>query len=211
VTTVVGSDALPAVGVLDEPEAVESVDAVGLVLDPAETVAVAAPAFLVAGSLAGRAGVTRRPAPFAALAAAGVALVLFGSLLLPWLGARWADQALQALTYDHPARAVRLAERSRSVDPVALDPLLYQALAEQSRGRLARTDRLYLRATEVQPEAARAWRALGEFELTVLGCPRASLPHLERYTALDPQARPELGAVDKDRALALVNSGTPTC
>ena len=59
-------------------------------------VAVAAPAFLVAGALAGRPALRRVSLP-GLLAAAGAALVAFGVLLLPWLGARWADEALGRL------------------------------------------------------------------------------------------------------------------
>ena len=67
--------------------------------------------------------------------------------------------------------------------------------------------RLLETATELQPENKETWYALGVFYLD-RGCPRAALPRLERFTALDRQDR---GNKDYDRALALVNSGTPTC
>ena len=69
--------------------------------------AVAAPAFLVVGALAGRVPL-RRVSPFATLAGVGAAALLFGVLLLPWLGARWANDALGA----SPKTAVRLANRA---------------------------------------------------------------------------------------------------
>jgi tetratricopeptide (TPR) repeat protein len=170
--------------------------------------AVAAPAFLAAGSLAGRPGGDRRPSVFAALCAAGVAFALVSSLLLPWLGNRWTDDALGAL--DRPAHAVTLAKRARAVDPVSIEPLLVQGLAEEARGDQARAAALYERATEIQPRNPEPWLELGRLELDA-GCARRALVHLERYVELDPQARPEAGAADKDRALRLVNSGKPRC
>ena len=94
-------------------------------------VAVSAPAFLAAGALAGRAAV-RRVSPFASLAAAGVALFAFVVLLLPWLGERWSAEA----TVAPPARAVKLAERARSVDPLLVEPLWALAFAAELRGDL---------------------------------------------------------------------------
>jgi len=73
-------------------------------------VAVSAPVFLVAGALAGGLRV-RRVSPFGSLVAAGAALLAFVVLLLPWLGERWAGDALGA---SPPARAVQLANRAHS-------------------------------------------------------------------------------------------------
>jgi len=173
--------------------------------------AVAAPAFLAAGALAGRPGaVTRRLSRFAAIAAAGAALAAVSSLALPWLGDRWTRQAEDAALGGRPAKAVALAKRARAVDPVSIEPLFAQALAEETRGNLGRAAALFGRATEVQPRNPQPWGWLGRLELDA-GCARAALTHLERYVALDPQARPEAAAADKDRALALVNSGKPRC
>jgi O-antigen ligase len=174
-------------------------------------VAVAAPAFLAAGALAGRPGAgAGRLSRFAAVAAAGAALAVVSSLALPWLGDRWTRQAEDAALGGRPAKAVALAKRARAVDPVSIEPLFAQALAEETRSNLGRAAALFQRATEVQPRNPQPWGWLGRLELDA-GCPRAALTHLERYVALDPQARPEAGAADKDRALALVNSGKPRC
>src|SRR5207245_3033780 len=59
-------------------------------------VAVAAPAFLAAGALAGRAEL-RRVSAFGSLLAAGAALLLCGALFLPWLGERWSNDASVAM------------------------------------------------------------------------------------------------------------------
>ena len=175
--------------------------------------AVAAPAFLAAGALAGRPGRDQdqgRRSRFAALAAGGVALAVVSSLALPWLGERWTRQAEDAALAGRPAKAVALAKRARAADPVSIEPLFAQALAEETRGNLGDAAALFERATEVQPRNPQPWAWLGSLELDA-GCARAALPHLERYVALDPQARPDAGAADKDRALALVNSGKPRC
>src|SRR4051794_8597287 len=89
-------------------------------------VAVAAPAFVAAGALPGDVEV-RRISPFASLVAAGVALLAFGALLMPWLGHRWSDDA-EAKT------SAPLAKRSRSVDPLLVEPLWTLALAAELRG-----------------------------------------------------------------------------
>jgi O-antigen ligase len=173
----------------------------GLVDIDWDFVAVSAPAFLVAGALAGRPAVRRAPA-FAVLAAAGAALGVFVCLLLPWFGHRWASQAQGQLGVND-ARAATLARRARSADPLLLDPVFTQALASSSP---AAAYGYYQEATRMQPDNPYTWRALGEF-LFAYGCPRLSLPALQRYTDLDDHAQPSQGADDKDAALAYVNSG----
>jgi tetratricopeptide (TPR) repeat protein len=167
--------------------------------------AVTAPAFLAAGALAARTAPVRRPSPFAALAATGVALAVLSSFLLPWLGSRWAGDAESAL--DRPAHAIALAKRARSVNPLAVEPLFVQALAEEVRGHKQRAYALLREATRIQPKNPEAWFRLGDFALTE-GCPRLSLPPLEKFTELSPQDR---GGAEYNRALAAVNSGKPRC
>jgi tetratricopeptide (TPR) repeat protein len=137
---------------------------------------------------------------------AGVALAVCSSLVLPWLGGRWTGAAEGAL--DRPARAVTLAKRARSVDPLSVEPVYAQALAEEERGHLGRTLGLLRKATRMQPQNADAWFRLGSFDLNVRNCPRAALPSLERFVELDSQGR---GGEEKQRALRLVNSGKPIC
>jgi hypothetical protein len=169
--------------------------------------AVTAPVFLMAGAVAVRPiERPRRSAP-AALAAAGIALAVLSSLAAVWLGDRWTGDAEDALA-SHPARAVTLAKRARSVQPLSIDPIFAQALAEQVRGHLGETLGLLQEATRLQPENAEAWFRLGEFDFRVRNCPRAALPELERFTELNPQ---DPGNLEYDRALALVNSGKPVC
>jgi O-antigen ligase len=167
-------------------------------------VAVSAPAFLVAGALAGRAPL-RRVSPFAALAAAGVALLAFGALLLPWLGERWSSQATFALG---SKRAVTLAKRARSVDPLLVDPLITLAFSANDRPRVAKA--YYDQAIAAQPKNPQPLLLAGQFALDA-GCPRLAYSYLEPFTELDPSARPSQGPDDYREALRRVNTGKPTC
>jgi hypothetical protein len=166
-------------------------------------VAVTGPALLVAGALVGRPAV-RRVSPFAVLATAGAALALFVCLLLPWLGHRWSIQALGEV---NTARAIKLADRARSVDPLLVEPISTQAddlqVSDPSRAL-----ELYALATRKQPANPNVWLAKGLFELRY-GCPRLAYPDLQIFTNLDDHADPRVGANDKDRALRYVNSGKP--
>jgi tetratricopeptide (TPR) repeat protein len=168
--------------------------------------AVSAPIFLVAGALAARPSGRGPLSPPALLVASGVALAAVCSLVALWLGDRWTGQAREALA--NPARAVTLAKRARSVNPLSVEPLFVQAWAEQSRRNYGEALGLLEEATRMQPENKDTWFNLGYFNLHVRNCPRAALPQLERFTSLDRQ---DPGNREYDRALALVNSGAPTC
>ena len=151
-------------------------------------VAVSAPAFLVAGALAGRPVVRRASAP-AVLAGAGVAALAFGALLLPWLGARWANEALGAPA----AHAVRLADRADWVDPLLVEAPWARADAAIELGQQQRAFDYYLQAVQRQPANPQTWLYAGEYALSSR-CWRLAYTYLERYTELDPKARPETGA-----------------
>jgi O-antigen ligase len=169
-------------------------------------VAVSAPAFLAAGALAGRAEL-RRVSAFGSALAAGAALLCFGVLLMPWLGARWSNQALDATGSGSAAHVQTLAKRARAVDPLLVEPLWSEALVQRDpRKSLA----FYAEATRVQPENAQTWLYKARFELDY-GCARAALDDLYKFNALDPKAKPSDGPDDYLRALRLVNSGKPTC
>ncbi len=165
-------------------------------------IAVSAPALLAAGALAGGPE-RRRVSPFAGLVVAGVALLAFGVLLLPWLGQRWSDQA-EATT------SVTLAKRARSVDPLLVEPLWTLALAAEIHGEPFVARAYYDEATRLQPQNAQTWLYSGRFELEN-GCARHALTAFYRFVALDPKARPQDGPDDYRRSLALVDSGKPRC
>ena len=182
----------------------------GLVDIDWDYLAVAAPAFLAAGALAGRSQRASEPSLFPNLATAGVALAVCASLLLPWLGDRWTSDAEGAVV-DRPAHAAALARRARDANPLSVDPILVQALAEEVRGRPRVELGLLEKATQVQPENKETWFRLGDFWLNERRCPRHALPALEKVTELDPQARPSQGGDAYREALRLVNSGKPRC
>ncbi len=169
--------------------------------------AVSAPAFLVAGALASSAP-RGKTAPFAQLAAVGVALLAFGVLLLPWLGARWANEALGA---SPPARAVRLANRARSVDPLLVEPYWAKALAAEQRNEPPRTVfAYYVQAVHRQPANPATWLSAGEYAFGV-GCYQSAYTYLERYTELDQKAKPSEGGDDYNAARDRVNAGKGAC
>jgi tetratricopeptide (TPR) repeat protein len=168
--------------------------------------AISAPVVVMAGAVVARPDRAARVSAPAVLAAAGVAAAIVFSLFAVWLGDRWTTQAGEAL--DEPDRAVQLAKRARSINPLAVDPLFTQALGAYLQGDPAEALGLYRKATQIQPENAEAWFQLGEFDLTIRNCPRAALPELDRFTQLNPQ---DPLNKEYDRALKRVNSGTPVC
>ena len=170
--------------------------------------AVSIPAFLAAGSLAGRPEPERRVSGFAVLAFAGAAVLAFGALLLPWLGARWAGDALASSS---PSRAVTLARRAHSVDPLLLEPYWAQALAADQRNKPALAFSYYLAAVNRQPANPEAWLLAGTYALQQ-GCPRKAYTLLLQFTELvNQRAQADEGGDDYRRALALVNAGKARC
>jgi hypothetical protein len=168
--------------------------------------AVAAPAFLAAGALAGS-PVTRRVSVFGLLPAAGVAALLFALLLMPWLGNRWADQAFGTLA---AKREASLATRAHSVDPFLVEPYWAQADAASSRGQDSLAFAWYVQAVRRQPHNPQTWRYAGEYASSV-NCPGKAYTYLEKYTELDQKARAASGADEYRAALKRVNAGDYTC
>ncbi len=167
--------------------------------------AVSIPAFVAAGALAGKPA-ERRVSVFGLLPAAGVALLLFVVFLLPWLGNRWSLQAIDA-SVSAPRHAVTLARRAHSVDPLLVEPYWAQGYAA---ARLDTGFGWMVAAVHRQPRNPQTWLAAGEYALRA-GCPYQAYVYLEKYTELDQKARPDEGADDYRRMLALVNAGKYRC
>jgi hypothetical protein len=167
--------------------------------------AASVPAFLVAGALVGREPFRRVPF-FATLAAAGVAALVIGVLVLPWLGDRWSTDALGA----SPARAVTLAQRAESVDPLLVEPLWAKALAAEQRSRVQLAFDYYTQAVRRQPKNPQTWLLTGRFAFAQ-GCYQTAYTYLEKYTELDNKARPSAGADEYNAALRKVNAGKGRC
>jgi hypothetical protein len=148
-------------------------------------VAVSAPFFLSVGALLGGRLVRDEPrlvwTPVPA--AVGVAVAL--SLLTPWFAERSTDSARTAIADGRPVLAYRDARDARSLNPLALDPLLVQAAALEQLGDFQGARRLYIDAVGLQPLNWWPWYELGRFEEGQQDWVRA-IPPLERSVELDP-------------------------
>jgi tetratricopeptide (TPR) repeat protein len=158
----------------------------GLVDYDWDFIAVSAPFFFVVGVLlAAGAPVRQVRRPFEALAIAGVALAAFTSLITPWLADREADAARDSLAGDRAAEAADQADSARALNPFSVDPLFLAAEAAYARGDAREALRLYVRATELQPENWSTWYELGSFEAGLKSYDWAEL-HLARARELNP-------------------------
>jgi hypothetical protein len=148
-------------------------------------VAVTAPFLLSVGALLGGPAVRDEPRPVWSPLPAAVAVVVVISLLTPWLAERSTDSARAAIAAGRPLQAYRDAGTARSLNPLALDPLLVQAAALEQLGDVVAARRRYADAVRLQPLNWRAWYELGRFEEGLEEWPRALRP-LERAVQLDP-------------------------
>jgi tetratricopeptide (TPR) repeat protein len=151
-------------------------------------VAVSAPFFLVLGVLlvAGR----ERPAerarrPIATLSVAVVTLTVAASLLSPWLADRRLDASLDRSLAGDLAGAERAAEQARSLNPLALQPILAEASLAEGAGRLDEAEELYRDAVRLQPQNPETWYQLGRFRFEARNDPAGALAILDRSYALD--------------------------
>jgi hypothetical protein len=149
-------------------------------------VAVCAPFLVSAGVLLGSGAplVRERRWALAPLPAA-LALVVAFSLLTPWFAQRSTDSALASLDAGRPAQAARRAHDARSLNPLALEPLLVEAAAAEQLGDLGAARDLYVKAVDLQPLNWMAWYELGAFWVSVKNHEAAVAP-LERAVELDP-------------------------
>src|SRR5919204_2398722 len=147
-------------------------------------VAVSAPFFLSVGALLG--GRVVRDERRLAWAPVPVAVVLAValSLLTPWFAQRATDAARAAIADGRPIRAYRDARDARSLNPLALDPLLVQAAALEQVGDFQGARMLYLDGVKLQPLNWRPWYELGRFEEGQQDWRRALRP-LQRSVELD--------------------------
>src|SRR6476620_126450 len=147
-------------------------------------VAVTGPFLLSVGALLVERAVRDEPriawAPLPAVVAIAVAL----SLLTPWFAERSTDSARVALADMRPRVAYLDARDARSLNPLAIDPLLVQAEALEQRGDAQGARQRYIDAVELQPLNWRAWLELGTFEEGQQDFGRA-IPALERAVELD--------------------------
>jgi len=162
-------------------------------------VAVTAPFLLTLGALLGGPAVRDEPRVVWSPLPVAVAAALALSLLTPWFAQRDTDSAQAAIFDGRPLLALRDARNARSLNPLALDPLLAEAAALEQLGDVQAARSVYIDAVELQPLNWRAWLELGRCEEGQQDWPRA-LPALRRAVDLDPQnplAQAELAAAEK--------------
>jgi tetratricopeptide (TPR) repeat protein len=149
-------------------------------------VGVSAPLFLVLGVLvaAGRPAIEAVREPFFAGGAVLLGIAVLASLASPWLASRGVADAYAALERRDADAAVDTARRARTLNPLAVEPLFAQAVAEEARGNDGEALELYIRAVELQPENSRTWFELGRFELDA-GLRDPGIRHLLRSRELD--------------------------
>ncbi len=128
-------------------------------------------------------------------------------LLLPWLGHRWATEALVA----NPTHAVTLAKRAHAVDPFLVEPYWAQAHGGRRLG-----GRPYSRGTlaadappAAEPADVARRRRSSRWQLRAARTRPAH--NLERYTELDPKAAAEQGGDATTTALKRVNNRQYRC
>jgi tetratricopeptide (TPR) repeat protein len=173
----------------------------GLVDYDWDFVSVSAPFFFTLGVLLAVGAPTRIVRrPFAALAVALVALAALSSLLTPWLADRRVSGAFDALESNRVGEAADRADQARSLDPLSVDPFFAAALAQERQGDMRGALRLYVRATQLQPENWNTWYELGSFERGLKSYDWAAL-HLARARELNPfgPARRDLQELRRER------------
>ena len=89
---------------------------------------------------------------------------------------------------------------ARSLDPLALEPVIVQASAEEIRGNLDEAERLFRHAVELQPRNPRPWYELGRFEFESRGRLETAFLYADRSFALDPRPQATGELLDAIRA-----------
>jgi hypothetical protein len=150
-------------------------------------VALTGPVLLVLGVLlaAGRTPYRRARSSLWSAGVAVLAAAAIVSLAVPWLAAREVDDAYAAIEQRQPGKAVDEARRAKMLNPLALEPLLALAAAEEARGNLRAAWERYVEAVDLQPHNWRSWYELGRFELDI-DRREAGIRDLRRSRELDP-------------------------
>jgi hypothetical protein len=148
--------------------------------------AAAVPVFVALGALAANGVAERRPrgllVPFAA---ALLALAAVYSLAAPALADHYVAVARDRIARKDYTGAENAAKLARSLDPVAIEPIIAQATAVAGQRRDAR--RLFIDAIELQPENWRPWYELGQYEATTLNALDDAFLDLDKAYSLDPR------------------------
>jgi O-antigen ligase len=135
-----------------------------------DLLAVTVPALASLGLLLGacRPGLAR-PGVAAVVAVGLVGCAVAFSLAAPWLSERSVTRSVELVDDGSLAAAAEQAERARTWNPLSLDPVYQLATVATVAGELDRAAEWYVRGTELQPENARTWLALGTFHYALYG------------------------------------------
>ncbi len=170
--------------------------------------AVTAPALFVCGALFALGRPLRRSqAGLLGVAAAAAGAALLAVVVLgPWLAERRLEAAEASYDAGRLDRALEQVRAARSLDPLALEPVLSEALFTQLDGDVVGARRLYRLAVSRQPENPRTHRELGLFEFD-LGRLCAAYQALNDAYTLDPRATSWRDGGELDRSRDAVNEG----
>ena len=171
---------------------------------PWQYAAVTAPVLFALGALAaaGRPAVRRRAGRpgLATVAVAAGLVALAVSVASPAVARRESEAAFDALLDGDTAGAVDGARSARGLDPLAVEPVIVQATAEEIRGNLDEAERLYRHAVELQPRNPRPWYELGRFEFEARRRLEPAFVYADRSYALDPRPQATGELLDAIRA-----------
>jgi tetratricopeptide (TPR) repeat protein len=132
------------------------------------------------------------PAPIAGVLAAlaiATALVAAWAAYQPVRAENLGDTALEQADRGDYEQAVATAQQAVDTNPLSVDPLFELAAIQQGRGQTPEAKAALIRATEVMPASAEAWRRLGQFRLDALSEPRSALKDFQIAYYLDPKNR----------------------
>ena len=153
---------------------------------------------LCAGWVAGR-GPALQPVPeppsgrarqLRIASAAGVVVAALVAAWAIWQPARSVDAGDHALSLIDNGRFTQArseAEHAHDIDPLAIEPLIDLAAAEEASGRPVRARAALVDAVELQPSNPAAWKSLAFFELRA-SRPQAALRAARAAAFLDPQS-----------------------
>jgi hypothetical protein len=171
--------------------------------------AVTAPALVACGALLGAARpVARAGGPFlTAAAVVAVAAAAAVVLVSPALAERDVDRSTRLLDEGRLTAAANAADRARSLDPLALDPVYAAAAAADRAGNTDLARALYRKATDMQPENPEPWIALGLYELAARQDMCSAYAALNAAYTLDPNGRQWVPGGPLDQSRDAVNAG----
>jgi hypothetical protein len=129
-----------------------------------------------------------RPLPgILAVLALATALVAAFAAYQPVRAENLGDTAIDQADRGAYEEAVETAQKAVDTNPLSTDPLFELAAIQQGRGQTPEAKAALIKATEVQPASAEAWRRLGQFRLEALSEPRTALKDFQVAYYLDPQ------------------------